>query len=526
MFLSKNINRLIISFSCLGVFFTGAAFAGKYQSVEDMLAAQKTIRVLIDIAAGFGNQAATVNMMNRVRQMHFDGTYEVIYPDMSKDKVISLFNLPKDLPAVYHYRDANKGNIDFILESHYMKQLKSNSITPISLSFSGAHDSDSITDCYDKPDCDTRHDCDEGENCTRYDNFAKYTKASVHVELQPWYNQYQEGSDYIAVPEIEHKIMVKPPGKYWIYPFAKFADTKNFLENTQEGRDFESKHSGLKSLINRINQQEVNFLSLYGYTFLKQYNKPDNHKYTFPQNILQVMTAARFVQATGGEFAKPLVVAVYYNYQTEIDELKKLLNSNNWGEYESIGGEQAREAIRAVKLNDPKLFSMASIGDTDVDQKIQSLAPGQVMLLATGPLPKVVFDGLYSYTGTNSWPAIREGEGSLSMLLQTGLPHFRCSTYYDHDNEDIGSWEISFDLVKDPGLEKQLRSFYGVNGFCDVDSWKTNPGIYKQLGTFIMDAKRQSSPISQYFVDLKEDTMDLQNDRVYRGLEEAVKVLG
>jgi len=50
----------------------------KYTSVEEMIRDQKIIRVLLDEAPGFGNQAATINMMNRVRQMQFQGTFELI----------------------------------------------------------------------------------------------------------------------------------------------------------------------------------------------------------------------------------------------------------------------------------------------------------------------------------------------------------------------------------------------------------------------------------------------------------------
>lgn len=525
MFTTKGKSKLVTSLFLFSAFFLEDAFAAKYQSIEDMLSSQKTIRVLIDVAPGFGNQAATINMMNRVRQMHFNGTYEVIYPDIMKDKVISLFNLPKELPAVYHYQDSNKDKIDFILESYYMKQLKSNSVTPISLSFSGAHDSDTITDCYDQPNCNSSEYCEDEQNCNHFDNFAEYTRSNVYVELQPWYVQHPEGSDYIAVSGTEETMRVTPRGKYWIYPFAQFADTKNYLENTQEGREFEAKHPGLQTLINRISQQEINFLPVYGYPFLKQYNYPDNKEYPFPQNILQVLTAARVVQQSGNQqYAKPIVVAVFYNYQTEINELKGLLNSSNWGEYEAMGGQQARDAIHAVELNNSHVFSMASLGDADINQKIQSLVPGQVLLLATGPLPKVVFDGLYSYTGVNTLPAIREGEGGLSLLLQTGRPHFRCTSFYDHEDQNL-RWEIGFGMVKDIDLKNQLKRFYGENGFCDIDSWKNNPGIYKQLGAFLIDGKKLSSPISHYFADLKADAMSQRNDRIYRGLEEAKKVL-
>jgi hypothetical protein len=541
----KSIFKLIIiPFCCLSLAFACPTFAAnKYQSVEGMLSAQKTIRVLMDLSPGFGNQAATINMMNRLRQMHFSGKYEVIYPDDMQEKIISLFNLPKTLPAVYHYEDANQNKIDFILLSYYFKQLKNNLVESIPLAISGAHDWDEIDNCPDEQN-DTKlsplakrnfrikrnlqagngnRQVASQSNCEVYTNFAKFMKADVHVQLQPWYFQDPEEGDYIAIPS-SAKIKIMPKGKYWIYPFAQFADAKNYLEQTKEGRGFAVQRPGLSSLINQISQQKINFMSVYGFDFQKKYNYPAEHDYPFPQNILQVLTAARFTQMSGGELSKPLIVAVYYDYKAEINELKSLLGSANWGEYEIIGGQQARAAIHAVGLDNPQIFSLASLDDADVSQKINSLAPGQILLLSMGPLPKVVFDGLYSHTGSNIWPAIREGEGSLSLLLQTGKPHFRCVGYYR--TEVLSSrWEPGFDLVKDSKLKNAMLSFYQDNGFCDVNSWKKNPDIYKQLGNFIIDAKNPSSLLSQYFSDVKADSLILKNDRIHRGLEEAMKIM-
>lgn len=519
MFTSNSMKKLAI-FCFTNLLLMGQAFASfQYSTIEDMLAAQKTIRVLVDHAPGFGNQAASINMMNRLRQMHFAGTYEVVYPDEMQNKIIQLFNLPASLPDVYHFEDAAHYKVDFIREGYYMNQLKNNLIEPIALGISGAHDSDEEEDCDNN---ESKKNTNKTSNCIIYDNLSKFMKVNVYLQLQPWYMQ-EHVSDYISTPN-EAKTHITPKGKYWIYPYSQFADTKNYLENTKEGRDFSAQHPGLETLINHISQQKINFMSVYGYYFQKQYN--DGDKYPFPQNILQVLTAARFAQMSGNKFAKPLIIAIYYDYKTEISELKNLFQTINWGEYEKIGGQQARDAIQAVGLAKPQVLSLASLDDADITQKIQALMPGQILLLSMGSLPKIVFDGLYSYTGENIWPAIREGESSLSLLLQTGKPHFRCANYYPYEEDPaFSNWEIGFDLIKDSNLKKSLASFYRENGFCDNDSWINNPGVYKQLGNFIIDASNSSSSLSQYFVDIKADTQNLKNDRIYRGLEETMKIM-
>src|SRR4029078_6597350 len=70
-------------------------------SLEDFAAKQNIIRVVMDSTPGFGDQSASINVMDRLRQFGFKGVFEIIYSKNIKDKLTTLFNLPKDIPHDY-----------------------------------------------------------------------------------------------------------------------------------------------------------------------------------------------------------------------------------------------------------------------------------------------------------------------------------------------------------------------------------------------------------------------------------------
>jgi hypothetical protein len=283
----------------------------------------------------------------------------------------------------------------------------------------------------------------------------------------------------------------------------------------------------LKTFIEGIDTKQFNILPVYGYPFQEKFNRPEDDEHVFPQNILQVITAARYAQLNGNsELQKPLIIAVFYDYTEEATRLLQLVQQDQWGEYDLMkGATHAKNAIKTLGLRGSNVFSIVSLSDPEASKKIQALLPGQILLISMGPLPKIVFDGIYTHTATNVLPQMREGESSLSALLQTGMPHFRCISYYNDEYND-SAWELGFELVHDDAMKNRLISFYGKNGFCAKNGWESDPLIYKKVGDLMIEAKNPSSSFSQYFADLKSDTMKPQNDRIYRGLEEALKVFG
>jgi hypothetical protein len=509
---NKIINMVFFAFLAT---FAGTAYATHYQSVEEMVAAQPTIRVIMDATPGFGNQAASVNMMNRLWSMHFNGTYEVIYPDYLEsevNKIIDLFNLPKELPKVYHYEDKQHHKITFIAESEYDKQLINHQVVPVKIGVTGGRDYQEVDSCLELPEC-----------APSARNFAKFLNADAFIYMQPWFALPDQ--DAVVTKQSDDKIQIVPPGKYLVYPSADYIDAKTYLADDAAGREFIANKPALRTLIDGVDNKRFNLLPLYGYTFRK--GEERDLIPVFPTNIMQALTGARYAVMNGSqEMKKPLIIAVFYDYKSESNEIMQLLQRNNWGDYEEQGAEQMRAAIAKTGLNKPNVLLTASLDDADTARKIQALQPGQILLLSMGVLPKVVFDGFYAHQADNIWAAMREGEGTLSMLIMKGRPHLRCGEFAYRINEGaLSKWEPRIESVQDEKLRARLDIFYGEHGFCGGNSWILMPDIYEEVGAFLIEGNDKNSAFSRYFAELHQDSQKQANDRIYRALEVTLKLV-
>lgn len=131
-----------------------------------------------------------------------------------------------------------------------------------------------------------------------------------------------------------------------------------------------------------------------------------------------------------------------------------------------------------------------------------------------GSFSKIIFDGLFTRSGSNMLPAIREGYSTLSNLILTGRPHFMCSR---------GDWDVGYRKMNSI-LKHTLKRFY--KNFCQGgSSWKAEPELYKEFGILINQARSPSSPFSRYFADLANDASILDNDRVHYVLAKSMQFL-
>lgn len=497
-----------------------SATLGKpYSSVEQFVADQKVIRVVLDSGSGFGNQTASLNVMARLRQMGFNGQFDLIYPDDVMNKMSILFNLPDPIPSFYPYESKERGKIDFINYSEYLRRLKNHMIPLITFGITGALEEDKMHGCiFVNPEC---------SYYVENRKFANFGNVKLFLQLSPWFTSQSDpnhGGDDDSIYSYDRAEVktLSSKGKYLIYPYADFNQAKNYLAQDPNGQAFLSKKPALKTLFDGIDKETFNILPIYAKTIKSDpFDESDDH-YLF--NMLQIITGARYAQLYGPrDYNKPLVILVLYDYKKEADELMQLIQSDTWGKYEKPGAEQARAIIKKLGLNLPDVFSTSTISDADAIKKIEQLQPGQILLLAMEPLPSIVFDGLYTHVGNNIWPQIREGQNTLNNLFLTGKPHFRC--------RDLGGFEPGLDLIADPSLKMQLKGFYRTDynerpGFCaGLETWQQNSEIYQTLGQLIIDAKNSNSNFSRYFQDLKRDATKPENDRIRNGLDEVRKII-
>src|SRR3990167_7585771 len=110
-----------------------------------------------------------------------------------------------------------------------------------------------------------------------------------------------------------------------------------------------------------MEHQDYNVQFLYGRTlrFADESSNDTLSSYT-PSNILQTIAGDHTAQLNGPtNLRKPLILAMFGNYQNDAKEIISLLNSNNWGQYEQPGAEAVRAKLQALHL--PTDFLIADI---------------------------------------------------------------------------------------------------------------------------------------------------------------------
>ncbi|MEO8402101.1 MAG: hypothetical protein ABI597_09965 [Gammaproteobacteria bacterium] len=511
----KNLFKIIILLLSLSVFSIHAdTYNMKYSSIEDFVSDQKTIRIFGVAVGNFGHLAATANVMTHVRQLGFKGTFEIIYPDMDLQSVTTLFNLPPQVPDIYE-DETNK--IRFIKLGEYIKRLKDNAVEPVTLGMSGAADDDDSACAWAGNTPLNNTDTLMCRNVAKLLNvkiYASVTHTNDHPFVPPMFQEF--GDEFFLWDNNEKRYAVDEGNLYFTAPVSSLDDAKNYL---QQNGDLLTKKPALNTFIDGMEKQRFDVMPVYGRTI------HDSELDERIANMLQIITGARYAEVHNPSHA-PLVIAVYYDYEEDAELLSQIIHSNNWTQLEGSWIDAAKNAIQTVGLNQPGVFSVASISDAKTINTLNTLQPNQILLLTLGSFPKTVFDGLYTHTGENIWPQIREGYSSLSSLMLTGKPHFRCPT------RGVGSllesnWELGFDLVKDTDLKTKLINFYlPNNGFCQgAGSWDKNSDIYKTFGELILQARSADSSFSEYFQVVKENASDPKKDRINDMLDKVMKFM-
>lgn len=490
------------------LFINPVSFANIDSSVEERLATEKVIRVYADNSPGYGNQTASYNVIQWLRLHGFKGTIEFNYAKATTNKIITLFDLPQNLPNIYH--DVEK-NITFIDLPTFWEQRERQEVKHVNIGVT-------VTTGGPCPMMQADHlPIDQSDPLC--DNSADFYNTEVFVEMDPYMSQTRETS--ISKHGEAHSTSQPGSGmKYYHFPFASLSDTQKYLEQDPKGQQLLLQKPALATLLHAIREQKIQVMPVYGYTIQDQQQGvcgSKDHGDCFPGNILQIINGARIAQKASITHL-PIVILVFYGYEKEANKLLELIHSQEWGAYEKPGAAAARKAIQESGL--AQSFSIASLDHAKTQQQITDLKSDDILLLYTGPLPKVVFDGLYTHTANNMLPAIREGASAFNSLIFTGKPHFRCL----NDDEYSQSWEIGYHLVADAALKSELQQFY--SGFCSgLASFNHTPRFDQSLGSLISTAQQPTSALSKYFQTVKQEASKQENDRIYFGLEEAIKKL-
>ena len=481
------------------------------QTVESWLSKQTLIRTYDDGAPGFGNQSATINAINRIRQLGFNGTFEYIY--LTKpNKIAVLFNLPKNLPE--DYLDQRR-NIRFITYKKYYDLMIAHNLPLTTLAFVGG--GGDLVWNLEMEGIDVGSDWNEEEY--PYNNDAYMLNTKVAVRISPWLSGNCAPNSTIYLPDQKTPLNdCESTKKFVVTPVATFTQAKDYLQFDLDGKRLLQEKPALKTLMDVMENQSKNIWPLYGQTLHQNWNDPDPDK-PYARVMLGVIAAARYAEVHDSELQKPLIIPVFYDITREAKELFDLINDKNWDQYQFPGKEKARAALHDLNVAD--YFEIANLTDPDAANKILNLKNGHILLLSVGSLPKVVFDAIYNYDATNVWPQIREGENTFNTLLLTGRPHIRVSMPSETNWEptDVGFGPNVFDKSKQ--LDEKFNHFIfpGEKFWADLQPEVT-------LGNYIIDAQDHSSLLSQYFAWLKKEALKKENDRIYYLLEQGMKQSG
>jgi hypothetical protein len=471
------------------------SFTKKHVSPTLFLQQQKCIRIVADNAPGYGNQVASMNIASQLRQMGFKGIFEFIYPETIMLKIAKLFDLPEALGSSYFDK---KRNMEFIQLQHFIKKHHKGESKRLALGFTGAFDEENqqlLANYTLNPDY--------------LYNYADLLNVDTFIRWQPYLDK--QGDTAIFIHKLNDPIkQIDSYKKFIPIPRYDFSAMQTYLYHTREGQRLLTEKPALLSLIHAIEKEDVNFLPVYGYHLLIKNWRKTKH---FPEHLLEILLGARYAQLNGKNcLEKPLIVAVFFDYQLESQTLLRLLESGDWEEYEKTGAELARQLIATFRLKE-NLFT-SHLDELNCGKRIAALKPGQLLLLSMGVLPKIVFDGFYTHSAANVLPPIREGANSFNHLIVSGRPHIRC-----HDVEDKMRWELGFETGSED-INKRLAAFY-QHTFKGMEKWEINNPI-QWIGDFILDTLEPNSTLTHYFELLKEIALKPENDRIHTALEVAL----
>ncbi len=469
------------------------------------LQSQKTIRVIIDDAGNFGNQAASYNLIARIKQLGFNGKFEVVYFDDAKEKIIKLFCLTNTGDDRSFLSETH--NIHFIGLSDFILKSIRNEIEPIEIGISGAID--------ESPD-------EWGDNFAKDKNFATLLNVDCFVRFSPHYNNGMCDTEiYLrnnSSPIIQHTC-----NKTLITPIPTLLDVKNFLAENPIGKSLSEEQPALKTLIEKIENKTINFQPIYGWTLRES-----------PSNLLNIILGARYAQLHGGEeFKKPLVIGAFFDFDREnkfikfnydrdiknIDIFCSFFNPNLETIFKHYpGGEKAKAAIKKLKLKNA--LHISEIRNKNTKTLLDQINEKNILLVSFPSLPKIVFDALYS--NHHNLPAVREGASSFTTLITNSNPHLHCRS-------DM-PWEILNKKNNKDLLYKKLKKInqlickenYGMD--LNFSSWEKYP-IDEIIGKFIISARQKNSILSKFFHDFQKNVTDPSNDRILLDLSEAANML-
>jgi hypothetical protein len=462
-------------------------------SLVDFLKLDQIIRIYSNTGAGFGNQAANANLLRRISNMGFKGTFEFIYPEAVREKIQYLFNLPPNIPDVYQ----GDGILFYSLEAHLTRYINC-TLPRVMLAMTGAWDDDFVP----RSDKSTLLTPEMFHSMKQFDlekyaeqerlnfNYANLMNAEVFIRFSAWQVNEKHKHFRNTVFQLRDRIdTISQPNsgnKFLIVPTNTIAGAQQFLDSAN-GDNLLKERPALPALISAYQNTTIKIMSCYGYTLTNFHS---------PNNLIEMMAGARYAQLRS-ENVDPIII-VYFG---DLDPLALMEIYSTLNFAPSLS---ARRELENLHLS--SVVTINSLYESSTINNIQQIKRGEILLITTGNLPQEVFNSLYTHTGPNILLQVREGQSTFVSLLPTGRPHLRCG----------GTWELGIEDIEDHRLQKHFSDVSLVCGEKD-EAWDI-VDVPSVIGEYILDAQNPRSNLSLYFNELSLKSQNRNNDRILYGL--------
>lgn len=463
---------------------------------------------------GSGNEASTIALCKQLRAMGFTGKVELIYPKESKKKFAALYGFDENFND---YQVDENHNVTFISLDEFLKRKAAGETANADLVLAVGGDANP---CAVPSYLKIMHLLPKDRPGTECNPAAIFQGPSLR--FVPYIAFDRTHNTIFNLPLVQKEI--QHDNSYLRLPHASFKDAMEFLETDPTGIRFSTEKPGLKLLIDKMKEGDINFQSIYGRTlFYVRPDVPNSGKNAASiNNLLQTIMVTRSAQLTGPKSFgnKPIVMMFFHEAPYDIKDIIHP-NSQLWKDFEKedrrVGSrdashvKQAREKLSELDLND-STFNVIDLKDENAVAQLQQLKPRTITLVITGKMPQTLFEGLFTHTARYTLPPVTEGAKNINNLLAEGKLFFVCN--------ERGSWQLGNRQIEDQALGILMSTMYGPNGFCTGPRNWENQNLIASMGKLIIESLKKSSPCADFYKKLKEDAENPNNDRALNALHQ------
>lgn len=431
--------------------------------IAEFLRTIPAIRVKVEMAPGNGHQTANLRLVQRLRELGYQGRVQMIYDDGVAPKFRTLipgFNeAEKGLQRV---TVPKLGELELVAQSQAAAVVKAEKFP---ITFSGARDAP----VHAGPQAmfNTDH----------------------YVQLQPWRWTAKPGNRQLR-PTREIHLMgdqAIPLDNLWQLGAAVESEPvtnwASFIEREMAAAPapVREKAAGLQTLVSA--RERADWLPAYSIDFT---NHPD-------QIMEEVMGGLKKAIAENpATFNKPILVPVLTEFKTP----------------------EQRAALETA-------MQAMGIGSVDVragelGARLASAKPGEVLLVQVGQLPPPVFEAMFKEA---TLPALLEGKNLTQTMANAGKPFLNILGDIDDIKPEL------FGAGASEEARSLINQAYGAFSMRQFRMKMFEEGNRNAIARFFAGAKNADGPVQSFFRTMKADPANLEKDMVARALIELKKAL-